>query len=71
MLLPDRYADAVEVIERALAATPLGQSFSAGVATWNGAETSDELIGRADAALYAAKEAGRCRVFADPAAQPV
>jgi diguanylate cyclase (GGDEF)-like protein len=64
-------ADAVAVIERALAATPLGQSFSAGVTTWNRVETSEELIGRADAALYAAKEAGRCRVFADPAAQPV
>jgi diguanylate cyclase (GGDEF)-like protein len=63
-------ADAVQLIERALAATPLGQSFSAGVATWNRTETSDELIARADAALYAAKAAGRRRVHATERAAP-
>jgi diguanylate cyclase (GGDEF)-like protein len=50
------------VVERALAATPLGQTFSAGLAVWDGTETSDELIVRADAALYAAKDAGRNRI---------
>jgi diguanylate cyclase (GGDEF)-like protein len=58
--------EAVLIIERMLKATPLGQSFSAGVATWDWTETSDELIGRADAILYAAKAAGRHRVYSDP-----
>jgi len=58
-------AEAVEVLARLRAATPLGQSFSAGVAVWDGAETSDELIARADKALYEAKAAGRrCTVVA-------
>ncbi len=42
--------------------TPLGQTFSAGLAQWDGAETSDELVARADAALYTAKRGGRDRV---------
>lgn len=50
---------AIEILARLRASTPLGQSFSAGVAVWNGSETSDELIARADAALYQAKAAGR------------
>jgi PleD family two-component response regulator len=32
---------------------------SAGVACWNGRETAEELVGRADAALYQAKRNGR------------
>jgi diguanylate cyclase len=43
------------------ATTPLGQSFSAGLATWDHTETSDELIARADQALYQAKNEGRNR----------
>jgi diguanylate cyclase (GGDEF)-like protein len=50
-----------EIVARLREATPLGQNFSAGLAVWDGAETSDELIGRADRALYAAKDAGRAR----------
>ena len=38
-----------------------GQTCSAGVALWDGAETPEELLARADAALYAAKVAGRDR----------
>ncbi|MCB0869621.1 MAG: GGDEF domain-containing protein [Solirubrobacterales bacterium] len=34
---------------------------SAGIAEWNGSETVRELVGRADQALYAAKDAGRDR----------
>jgi diguanylate cyclase (GGDEF)-like protein len=61
-------ADARQAMARALAATPLGQTFSAGLAVWDGMETSDELLGRADTALYAAKAAGRDRV--EVAGQP-
>jgi diguanylate cyclase (GGDEF)-like protein len=64
VLLPDAgEAEARQIIERALAATPHGQTFSAGVAVWNGSETADELVARADTALYVAKAAGRNRVM--------
>ena len=63
VLLPGADAgEARQVLARALAATPLGQTFSAGVVTWDVVETSDELIARADAALYVAKAAGRNRI---------
>jgi diguanylate cyclase (GGDEF)-like protein len=71
-LLPTATAgEAVEVLDRLREVTPAGQSFSAGVAVWDGAETSDELIARADKALYRAKESGRRRtVVADDAPLP-
>jgi len=50
---------AMDVLTRMAAVTPGGQTFSGGVATWNGEETSDELVARADHALYDAKAAGR------------
>ena len=64
VLLFDGSSDdqAIEVLTRLQAVTPLGQTFSGGVATWNGDETSDELVARADVALYAAKIGGRDRV---------
>ena len=56
---------AAEVLARMQAVTPGGQTFSGGIATWNGEETSDELVARADHALYDAKAAGRdCVVIA-------
>ncbi|GAA0584763.1 hypothetical protein GCM10010172_82190 [Paractinoplanes ferrugineus] len=58
-----KLGDADRIIERLQAVTPLGQTFSAGAAQWNGTESAEELLARADAALYAAKEAGRNRVF--------
>jgi diguanylate cyclase (GGDEF)-like protein len=64
-------AEASQVLERLRGVTPAGQTFSAGVATWNRQETGDELIVRADKALYHAKEAGRNRtVVHDGDAQP-
>jgi diguanylate cyclase (GGDEF)-like protein len=53
--------EAIEVLARLRAVTPAGQSFSAGVAAWDGVETSDELVARADRALYQAKAEGRRR----------
>jgi diguanylate cyclase (GGDEF)-like protein len=60
VLLPGASAeDAVATMARMRAVTPAGQSFSAGVATWEATECDEELIARADLALYAAKDAGR------------
>jgi diguanylate cyclase (GGDEF)-like protein len=53
---------ASEVVERLRAATPREQTFSAGLAQWDGAETADELLARADGALYEAKHSGRDQV---------
>lgn len=52
------------VVERVRAATPLGQTVSAGIAEWDRAEHATALVARADAALYAAKAAGRDRALA-------
>ena len=47
--------------------TPIGRvSFSAGVAALSGQETGEELLHRADQALYRAKEGGRNQVVIDP-----
>jgi diguanylate cyclase (GGDEF)-like protein len=72
VLLPDTAAAVGrQILDRLRVATPLGQTFSAGLATWEHIETSDELIARADRALYEAKDAGRDRVHpAAPATVP-
>jgi len=56
--------DAIEVVERMLTVTPLGQSFSAGVARWEGTESPEELVARADDMLYVVKRTGRGRCLA-------
>jgi len=55
-------ADAVALVDRLRAVMPMGQSCSAGVACWNGKESGDSLVARADQALYQAKTQGRNRV---------
>lgn len=46
---------------------PIGRvSFSAGVAALNGDESDEDLLNRADRALYRAKEGGRNQVVIDP-----
>jgi diguanylate cyclase (GGDEF)-like protein len=50
------------VIERLREVTPEGVTCSAGLVRWDGKESAEDLLGRADAALYSAKRAGRDRV---------
>jgi diguanylate cyclase (GGDEF)-like protein len=59
-------ATADDALARLRAVTPSGQTFSGGVARWDGLETSDELVARADRALYQAKHAGRDCVMRAP-----
>ena len=64
VVLPDcSLADAQIVIERLRAATPGGQTCSAGIAQLELGESPEHLIARADGALYAAKAAGRDRTM--------
>lgn len=61
-LLPDcSSADARVVAERLRAAAPAGVTVSAGVTTALAGEAPATVLGRADAALYRAKRAGRDR----------
>jgi two-component system cell cycle response regulator len=64
---PPRDTDAL--MRRLRESMPEGQTFSAGVAVWDGEESADELLARADRALYEAKAAGRDR-FIHSAAPP-
>ena len=57
-LLPDCSEGAAhEIIARVTSTTPGLQSCAAGVAAWDGAETSNELMWRSDAALLKRKRA--------------
>ena len=61
--------EAAEIVERLREATPMGQTCSAGLACWDGTETIDDLLGRADKALYRAKAGGRDQLAQAPQAQ--
>jgi diguanylate cyclase (GGDEF)-like protein/PAS domain S-box-containing protein len=62
LLLPECPPDeALAVLDRLRAATPRNQTASVGVAYWDRSESPEELVARADAALYGAKDAGRDR----------
>jgi diguanylate cyclase (GGDEF)-like protein/PAS domain S-box-containing protein len=70
VLLPDTPPEeAGEIVERLRAKTPMGQSCSAGLACWDYAESIDELLGRADQALYLAKAGGRNQMAEAPLAR--
>lgn len=70
VLLPDTDPGrAAEALERLRAATPDEVRFSAGLAPWRPGDRGDDLVARADAALYEAKGLGKGRtVIAEPAA---
>jgi diguanylate cyclase (GGDEF)-like protein len=72
MLVGCSQAEAVAILDRMRAATPLGETVSIGVVQWDGEQTPEQLIGAADDALYRAKERGRDRVVASlpPGSQP-
>jgi len=53
--------DAQALVERLREVTPAGQSCSAGLACWDERESAEALLGRADKALYDAKQSGRDR----------
>ena len=55
--------DARAVVDRIRAATPGGLTCSAGVAAWRPGESADQLVDRADSALYEAKRRGRDQTF--------
>lgn len=60
VLLPDTDPEqAAEIVERLRLRTPLEQTCSAGLALWDGVESIDDLLRRADEALYLAKASGR------------
>ncbi|MBT0768229.1 GGDEF domain-containing protein [Kineosporia sp. J2-2] len=62
LLLGHDVPSAVALADAMRAVTPAGQSFSAGVACWDGLESASAVFARADEALYAAKAGGRDQV---------
>ena len=63
VLLPGCTAEeALELLERLRAATPDEQTCSVGVSQLRGSDEPEDLVARADAAMYEAKRAGRDRV---------
>jgi diguanylate cyclase (GGDEF)-like protein/PAS domain S-box-containing protein len=63
VLLPNcGLEEAAGTVERLRAATVDGQTCSAGLACWDFNESIDDLLDRADKALYIAKESGRDRL---------
>ncbi len=55
--------EAVRVAERLSTSVPLGQTCSSGIACWDGRESSEALLGRADKYMYAAKLQDRARAI--------
>jgi len=64
VILPDTSCDGARAcVERLHCATPGPLTCSIGLAEWDGAETPNDLLGRADQAVYQAKAAGRDRLI--------
>ena len=64
LVLPACTADqAAQLVDRLRPLMPDRQTFSAGVATWEGHENATELLQRADRALLLAKKGGRNRTM--------
>ncbi len=53
--------NALQIIQRLKRVMPEEQTFSAGIAAWDGLDTADTLIEKADKMLYLAKQKGRDR----------
>lgn len=56
-------SQAAQLVQRLRPLVPDRQTFSAGIAKWDGTETAVEVLQRADAALLQAKKAGRNRTM--------
>ena len=74
LVLPETGADGALSLVEGLRSEGAGDdrlgrrvTFSAGLATWNGAESAEDVVYRADASLYRAKAGGRDRVAVSPA----
>ncbi|MHB8573338.1 MAG: GGDEF domain-containing protein [Candidatus Dormibacteria bacterium] len=68
LVLPGCDADlALVVLARMAGSMPEDQSFSAGVACWDGVESAAALVARADQGVYSAKAQGRHRSVVVPA----
>jgi diguanylate cyclase (GGDEF)-like protein/PAS domain S-box-containing protein len=67
VVLPDTDPEqAAAIVERLRSQTPFGQTCSAGLASWDFLESVDDLLGRADSALYRAKAGGRDQLAEAP-----
>jgi diguanylate cyclase (GGDEF)-like protein len=63
VVLPDcQLQDAAAVLDKLRSNTPTEQTISIGIAQWDGRETQQALLQRADTALYQAKADGRNRL---------
>jgi diguanylate cyclase (GGDEF)-like protein len=71
LLMDTSDGEALAAVDRLERMTPELGSFSAGVAAWDGTQSIDELLRRADVALYTAKTDGGSRVeMAPPTLEP-
>jgi diguanylate cyclase (GGDEF)-like protein len=62
LLLPGCTLEGAQaLVQRLRSSMPDGETVSAGIACWDETESADDFVGRADAALYAAKRGGRDR----------
>jgi diguanylate cyclase (GGDEF)-like protein len=57
---------AKDLLERLSSVTPYAQTFSAGITQTDGSEAPEVVLGRADKAMYVAKQNGRNRVQVSP-----